>query len=402
MQKLFYRTFQATADIVTKFLDWREPELYVGPGEFERLPYIIDENSIQSLLIVTDQGIREAGLLDHFIKELDQSEINFEIYDQVEPNPTTDIAQEIAIHYNKIQGEALIGVGGGSVLDAVKGAGIAITQPEKPLRDFKGLLKVKETTPYTIAVPTTAGTGSEGTIVSTLSNPKGHEKYAIIDTALIPDLAVLDANLTKSLPPSVVAGTGMDALTHAIEAYIGHGNTDLTEKYGRKAVELISKNIEKAYSKNEDAQTREDMLRAAYYAGRAFTRAYVGNVHAISHGLTAWYGVPHGRTNATILPIILRSYGDTVHTRLAELAEVAGIGTTLDSDKAQAEAFIEWIECLNQRMDIDSYIPEIQAEDLDAIAEHAEAEANPLYPVPKIFLHDDFVNALRKIKEPTE
>lgn len=402
MQKLFYRTFQAGADVAVNFLDWKEPELHIGSGEFKELPNTILKKDIQTLLIVTDKGIQEEALLDYFTKKLNELGVHFEIFDRVKPNPTTAIAEEIAIHYNKIGGEALIGVGGGSVLDAVKAAGIVITQPAKPLRKFKGFLTVKKETPYTITVPTTAGTGSEATLAAVISSPEGHDKYAIMDSALFPDLAVLDSNLTKSLPPSLVAGTGMDALTHAIEAYIGHSNTKLTEKYSRKAVQFISENIEQAYEKNEAEQIRENMLKASYYAGRAFTRAYVGNVHAISHALTAWYDVPHGRTNATVLPIVLRMYGASVHTPLAELAEVAGIGDALKSEKNKAEAFITWIENLNQRLGIESHLPEIKEEDLDAMADHAESEANPLYPVPKIFLHNDFVKALRKIKGSNE
>lgn len=392
------RTFQTVAKVAVNFLDWQSPELYVGAGNFDALPKLIHKKNIESLLIVTDKGIRDTKIGETFTQNLEALGIAYAIYDGVESNPTTTISEEIAIQYKKIQAEAMVGVGGGSVIDAMKGASIAITQPEKPLSEFKGLLKVRSETPYMIAVPTTAGTGSEATLASVLSDPNGQDKYAIMDTALIPDLAILDSNLTESLPKDLIAGPGMDALTHAVEAYIGYGNTEETKKYSQEAITLIADNLLTNYENPGNAEARENMLIASYYAGKAFTRAYVGNVHAISHALSAYYNVPHGSTNATVLPFILRLYGDSAVERLAELSELVGLTEVKNTPKENAELFIEWIEFLNKKMQIRKHISEIEKDDLDGLADHAKTEANPLYPVPKIFKHDDFVEALRIIQ----
>ena len=198
------------------------------------------------MLIVTDKGIIKVGLLDSFIQQLEDENITYRIYDAIEPNPTIEMSEEIAIHYHAIHADVLVAVGGGSVIDAAKAAGIVLSQPHKPLSHFRGLLKVWKKTPYTVAVPTTAGTGSEGTIASVLTSADTQEKYAIMDHALTPDMAVLDPDLTKTLPKSLIAGPGMDAITHAVEAYIGQSNTNKTEDYAKKTVRLISENLKKS------------------------------------------------------------------------------------------------------------------------------------------------------------
>lgn len=221
MHNLFIRSFQTIARPAAYALNWREPELLIGEGRFNRLPKDLVEKHMSKLLIVTDQGILESGLLDDFILKLDEIEIAYDIYDRVKPNPTIQMCEEIAISYNQLHADAMLAIGGGSVLDAAKAAGIAVIRPEKSLESFKGLMTVRKNTPLLIAVPTTAGTGSEGTLAAVITDTINRQKYTIMDTHLIPDIAVLDASLTKSLPKPLVAGPGMDTLTHAVEAFIG-------------------------------------------------------------------------------------------------------------------------------------------------------------------------------------
>ena len=292
----------------------------------------------------------------------------------------------------------MIAVGGGSVIDATKAAGIAVINPEKSLKSFKGLMTVRKDIPYLIAVPTTAGTGSEGTLAAVITDSNSRKKYTIMDTNLIPDVAVLDANLMKSLPKHLVAGPGMDTLTHAVEAFIDLSNTKETEKYAKDAVELVFENLIEVYDHKENDQARENMLKASYYAGRAFHRAYVGYIHAMSHALSAFYNLPHGQTNATILPIVLRLYGEAVYEDLATLAGKAGIANEGASDKENALLFIDKIEETNAYMEIPARIPEIKDRDMKALAKHAEEEANPLYPVPVIFNQEDLVEAFKVVK----
>ena len=249
-------------------------------------------------------------------------------------------------------------------------------------------LKYGKLPPF-FAIPTTAGTGSEATIAAVVSDSKTHEKYAIMDPVLMPHVAVLDPLLTVKLPPFVTATTGMDALTHAVESYIGLSNTEETIRYSLDAVKLIFDNLYTAYCDGENIEARKNMQKAAYLAGAAFTRAYVGNVHAIAHTLGGFYGVPHGLANAVLLPYLLEFYGDTVHKPLAELAQLVGITSPQQTTAEKAKVFIEAIKQLNRDMQIPNKIEGIVNRDIPVMVERALKEANPLYPVPKIMNKDE-------------
>ena len=402
MNELASRTIQKTLKALSNLLDWSEPELHAGEGTLNQLPTLLKEKQLNRILIVTDKGVIQAGLLDKFTVKLAEQGITYGIFDEIEPNPTLEMSEEIAIHFNKLHANAIVGIGGGSVLDATKAAGIVITQPQKPLSHFRGLLKVWKKTPYTVTVPTTAGTGSEGTIASVLSSSVGNEKYAIMDNVLTPDLAILDSDLIKTLPKSLIAGPGMDTLTHAVEAYIGQSNTAETKKYAKTTVKLIRENLKKVYDGEADTEARDNLLLASYYGGRAFTRAYVGYVHALSHALTAYYNLPHGSTNATVLPHILRLYGEEIAPVLTELAFEAGVAESDASDVENAKRFIAWIDEMNESMGIKKYVPEIKEEDLDGLTEHAAKEAHPLYPVPVIFTRAEIKKSYRIVKGEIE
>lgn len=383
---------------LSETLGWSEPELHVGEGKLRQLPRLLKEKQLKKVLIVTDKGVVQTGLLEEFMVNLDEEGITYRVFDRIEPNPTIEICEEIAIDFNNLHADALVGVGGGSVLDATKAAGIVITQLEKPLSDFRGLLKVWKKTPYTVTVPTTAGTGSEGTIASVLSSSAGNEKYAIMDNVPTPDLTVLDSDLIKTLPKSLIAGPGMDTLTHAVEAYIGQSNTAETKKYAKATVKLISENLKKVYDGETDVDARESLLLASYYGGRAFARAYVGYVHAISHALTAYYNLPHGSTNATVLPHVLRLFGNDIADSLAKLAVEADIENPEGDTVENAERFIDWVDKMNESMGIRKYIPEIKEENLDGLTNHVAKEAYPLYPIPVIFTRDEIREAYRIVK----
>ena len=401
MNEIASRSIQGILKALSGLLDWSEPELHVGEGTFKQLPRILKEKQLKKVLIVTDKGIIKAGLLELFIDNLEEQGIFYRIFDGIEPNPTIEMSEEIAIHFNHMHADALVAVGGGSVLDAAKAAGIVITQPEKPLSEFRGLLKVWKKTPYIVTVPTTAGTGSEGTIAAVLTSSTSKEKYAVMDNVLTPDLAVLDPDLTRTLPKSLIAGPGMDTLTHAVEAYIGRSNTAETKDYAKRTVRLISENLKNVYDGGADSDARENLLLASYYGGRAFTRAYVGYVHAISHALSAYYNLPHGQTNATVLPHVLRLYGDNIADSLAELAVEAGIANTEAPASENAKRFIRWIDDMNLSMGIQKYIPEIKEEDLAGLTEHAVREAHPLYPVPMLFTRTEMEEAYKIVKGET-
>ena len=240
----------------------------------------------------------------------------------------------------------------------------------------------RPSTPLLIAVPTTAGTGSETTLAAVITDPAARHKYPINDFALIPDYAVLDPELTRGLPPMLTATTGMDALTHAIEAYIGRSTNRLTRAMSEEAATRIVRSLYKAYTDGGDMQARADMLRAAYCAGVSFTRSYVGYVHGVAHSLGGQYGVPHGLANAVILPYFLDAYGAACHKKLGRLARIAGVASPNTADSEAAEAFIRWIRETNAKMGIPETIPQIRTVDIPEMAHHAAKESNPLYPVP--------------------
>ena len=267
---------------------------------------------------------------------------------------------------------------------AAKAAAARLARPDKPLSQLVGLLKVRRRIPPLIAVPTTAGTGSETTIAAVVTG-SDHHKYAISDLCLIPRYAILDPALTVGLPPHITAETGMDALTHAVEAYLSRFyNTKQTRLLAENAVVTIFTHLERAYRDGTSLPDRAAMLQASFDAGAAFTRASVGNVHAIAHTLGGLYNTPHGLANAVILPIVLEDYGAAVYPRLARLSEIAGVRTE-GTDAEKAQAFIAEIYAMNERMGIPKGFGFIQEADIPQIIDWALAEANPNYPVPVVY-----------------
>ena len=397
MKNLYCRIYQFVFRIAAYFLKWRKPKLLSGSGSILDLSELLNEQGIMKVLIVTDKGIMSLGLTKNLESGLKNFGIEYEIYDKTVPNPTIDNIEEASKIYLKNQCQAIIGFGGGTAIDCAKGVGARIARPKKSLQQMKGVLKVGRKIPTLIAIPTTAGTGSEGTLAAVITDSITHDKYAINDVNLIPHIAVHDPLLTLGLPPHLTATTGMDALTHAIEAYIGKANTKETKKYGKQAVELIFRYLEKAYREGIDLEARHNMLKASYYAGLAFTRAYVGNVHAMAHTFGGFYGIPHGLANAVILPYVLKYYGKTTHHSLAELADLVGFNNQGLEDKANY--FIEAIEKMNARMKIPKKIQVPNLDNLEMMIERAYHEANPLYPVPKIFSKDDFRKLFLEVSE---
>ena len=399
MYKLYCRLYQFIFRIVTPFLPWRKPELLEGKGSLSRLPALIKQQELNRILIVTDKGISSLGLMDELLERLKLEEIEYFVYDRTVPNPTITNIEEAFEVYQFRNCLGIIAFGGGSPIDCAKGVAARIARPEKSIPQMKGVLKVRKRIPPLFAVPTTAGTGSETTIAAVISNTETHEKYAINDTALIPHVAVLDPLLTVKLPPHITSTTGMDALTHAVEAYIGGSNTAETKRCSREAVQLIFENLKEAYSNGTNIIARKNMQKASYLAGVAFTRAYVGYVHAIAHTLGGFYSIPHGLANAVILPYVLEYYGKSVYKPLAELADLVGISNPTDGNKEKAIRFIEEIKKLNEGMNIPKKITGIVESDITLMVERALKEANPFYPVPKILLKQDITNLYRIIKE---
>jgi alcohol dehydrogenase class IV len=397
--KAYCRIYQAVFRIVVPLLPWRKPELIEGENSLLKLPVFIKSKGIKKVLIVTDKGISSLGLVEPLKEGLEKEGIAYAFYDKTVPNPTIDNIEEAAALYRENGCEAIIAFGGGSPMDCAKGVGARIARPDKPIPKMKGVLKVLRKLPPLFAIPTTAGTGSEATLAAVITNSETHEKYPINDVVLIPRYAVLDPVLTKGLPKHITSTTGMDALTHAVEAYIGRSNTRETEDMAKKAVKLIFDNLKEAYDNGSNLEARRNMQLAAYYAGVAFTRAYVGYVHAVAHTLGGMYNVPHGLANAVILPVVLEAFGESAHKRLAELADVAGITSEGETDEQKANKFIAAIKEMNAYMQIPTAIKGIKDEDLPILAKRAFKEANPLYPVPRLMGLDEITKIFKAVQE---
>ena len=380
------------------FLNWDEPYLLKGPGAVKDLPALIKSKGIMNVLVVTDKGLMGLHLLDGMFEALETQGIKYSVYDGVQPNPTIDNIEEARRIYLRNNCKGIIAFGGGSPMDCAKAAGARVTNPNQQVVDMRGQLKIRHALPPFFAVPTTAGTGSETTLAAVVSNPKTHEKNAINDPKLRPKYAVLDPELTLGLPPHITSTTGMDALTHAVEAYIGRSNTKTTEKYAEDATKLIFENLETAYKDGKNVAARENMLIASFYAGMAFTRAYVGYVHAIAHNLGGIYGTPHGLANAVILPYVLEYFGESAYERLARLADVAGITNQSQSNEEKAKLFIAKIKEMNKNMNIPEHFDFIEDKDIPTLVERALKEGNPLYPVPKIMDENDCREVILKIR----
>lgn len=392
----YYRAYQKVMKVMLYFLDWSEPQLLTGPGSIRKLPSVIKEKGIGKVMVVTDKGLMSLNLLDGLFEELDKAGINYVVYDGVQPNPSIENIEEAREMFVSNGCEAMIAFGGGSPMDCAKAACARVVRPNKTIPQMRGVLKVMRKLPPFFAVPTTAGTGSETTVAAVVSNTQTHEKYAINDPCLRPKFAVLDPELTTGLPKKITSTTGLDALTHAVEAYIGKSNTRETEDYAEKATKLIFENLETCYNDGQNIEARGQMLLASFYAGMAFTRAYVGYVHAIAHNLGGMYGIPHGLANSVILPVVLEEYGSTIYPRLAKLAEIVGING--QTEEELAKGFIAEIKAMNERMAIPTSFEQIKEEDIPTIVERAMKEAHPLYPTPVIFDADRLAQIVRKLK----
>ncbi len=395
--KAFCRTFQFCLNLGSYLLDWSEPNLIKGENSVLKISDILKNHGIKRVLIVTGNTIRGLGMIDPLVNKLEEDGISVFVFSNVQANPTVENVENTKDFYISNNCEAIIAFGGGSPMDCAKAAGARITNPDKSVNSMRGLFRVRKNLPLLIAVPTTAGTGSETTIASVITDSETHEKSAINSSKLRPAYAVLDPVLTVGLPAKTTAATGIDALTHAIEAYIGHSNTKNTSENAEKAVKLIFENLEKAYNDGKDIEARNNMLLASFYAGVAFTRAYVGYVHCIAHQLGGLYGVPHGLANAVILPYVLEYYGESAHKPLARLADITGIGKSCKTEKEKANAFIAEIRAMEKRMAIPEKFEQIKEEDIPTIVKRALKEGNPLYPVPKIMDETDCEKVVRQL-----
>lgn len=396
LKKIGCRAFQIAFRIALPVLPYREPKVVSSCSE---LGVVFAKEKTGSVLIVTDEGIVKNGLVAPLEAVLKQNKVEYAIYDKTQPNPTVKNAEDALALYHQKECDTLIAIGGGSAMDCAKAVGARVAYPKKPLSKMGGILRVLRKIPTLIAIPTTAGTGSETTLAAVITDSDTHHKYALMSFPLIPHYAVLDASLTYTLPPHMTSTTGMDALTHAVEAYIGRSTSRETRRLALEATRLVFENVGKAYADGYDHTARGNMLQAAYKAGVAFSKSYVGYIHAVAHSLGGRYGTPHGLANAVIMPYVLEEYGHCVYNKLRRLGIAAGVCSETDSPEDGAKKFIAAIRELNTKMNIPDKITGIKKEDIYELAKYAEKEANPLYPVPKLMTRKELEGFYHKIME---
>ena len=395
--KSFYcRAYQFILRCCLPILPYREPKILDTNNDVVN---VLISNNIKSVLMVTDKGIRTLGLTKNLENAIKNLNITLAVFDKTVPNPTTQNVYDAVELYKSKDCQAIIAFGGGSCMDCGKAVGAVIARPNKPLSKMKGVMKVNKKLPLLIAVPTTAGTGSETTLAAVITDSETRHKYAINDFPLIPKYALLDPYLTVGLPKHITSTTGMDALTHAVEAYIGKSTTKQTRKCALEAIKMIKENLLIAYSDGGNIEVRKNMLKAAYLAGVAFTKSYVGYVHAIAHSLGGKYNTAHGLANAVILPYMLKMYGKSIYKKLYKIGLYIDLYDKNTIIEEGAFKFIKFIEDLNKQMDIPNKISALKKEDIKQLSITAEKEANPLYPVPKLFSSNELEKIYLQILE---
>ena len=389
LEVLLCRTFQGILKIGNYFMGYRMPRYLDGPGKVRELGAFLKGKGLNDVLVVTGSGMVRRGQVQPMLDGFEANGIRYCLQTYDTTDPTSDDVELGYKTYKENGCKTIVAIGGGSRIDCAKGIAAKAVHPRKKISQLQGLLKVHRPIPPFVAIPTTAGAGSETTVAAVITDSATHRKASINDPFLIPKYAVLDPELTVGLPPHTTATTGMDALTHAVEAYTNKTyNTKLEDKLAKEAVKLIHDNILIAFADGSNLEARQNMQLGAFYAGRAFTRGCVGYVHAIGHTLGGLYGVAHGLAMAVLLPHVMRQYGTAAHKRLAELADVCGMVGANESEKA--DAFIRWIEVTNQKMGLPDKFNMIQDQDIDRMITWAKQEANPLYPVPVVWGREDF------------
>lgn len=421
--------------LVSRILPVPLPRIVNEVGSTTKMPDVLKELGCTKPLIVTDENIIKFGLADKCIESLTAAGCKPAIYKDVVPNPPSELVDEGYEIYKNERCDSLIAFGGGSPMDVAKIIGARVCNPSSVVRDFEGYFMVNFFTarrlPPLIAVPTTAGTGSEATVAAVITLTKERRKIAIADLGLVPRTAVLDANLLVKLPKPVTGATGMDALTHAIESYVSAWSTRVSRELSLKAVEKVFSDLVPSYNDGADLAARDRMLTAAFEAGAAFTRAGVGYVHAIAHQFGALFHTPHGDANAMLLPHVLDFYledeedGSTscwCTDRLCELARAGGLVKDYDSSNLAtkrriARKFIDRIREMNNALAIPLEVKSMKASDVDNVAKRAcreaHGETNGLnnflaavfdlgYPVPKYMTEQQCKKIVAKVLPTVE
>lgn len=383
LQVVVYRVWVFLLKVGTIMLPFRKPELFEGPGASKDLCKKLAVEGIGKVMIVTDEGLVKLGIVKGIQDALDEAGVEHVLFDGVVPDPTIALIEEGLQKLKDADCKAILAIGGGSSIDAAKVIAARAKNPRKSIEKMGGLFRVTWGMLPLYAIPTTAGTGSEVTIAAVVSDPDNQRKFAIMDFRLMPHKAALDGELMLGLPPHITAATGMDALTHAVEAYISNNAYWMTNAKAIEATKLVMEYLPRAVKDGSDLEARQKMALASHLAGIAFTKAGVGYVHAIAHNFGAYYHIPHGLANAMVMPYVLDYSKPNCAKRLAELAEHCGMKQGNESVGDLADKFIARIRAMNAEFDIPEKVDKLQSQDIPGIATAALKEARFTYGVPR-------------------
>ncbi len=304
-------------------------DIIFGAGAVNRLPGLLQQYKAERVMLVYDSGVKMAGIADQVSAAVRAAGVQLTIFDQVIPNPTNEVVEQAAEVARSADIDVFVAVGGGSSIDLAKAINILMTNPG-PIGQYGGIGLVKEAVLPLIAIPTTAGTSSEITNVSALTDTEKVCKYVIIDNKIVPDRVILDPEFTRTMPASVTAATGMDAITHAIESYISNMATPLTEYHSLRALQIFHEHLPRVVTDGNDMEAREAMMLGCVIAGFGFSNANLGLVHGIAHTLSAHFHLAHGMANACVLPYVIEYNADFCPEKMVDLARAIGLNVTGD------------------------------------------------------------------------
>ena len=350
---------------------------YFGKGAIAKIADEVKGRGLKNVMLVTDKDLIKFNVATKVMKVLDDAGISYEVYDHIKANPTIENVQQGVASCKEMGADCIVAVGGGSAVDTAKAIAIIMTNPEyADVRSLEGAVATPNKCLPIIAVSTTSGTAAEVTINYVITDEEKHRKFVCVDPHDIPVVAIIDPDMTSSMPKGLTAATGMDALTHAIEGYITKGAWELTDTLHLKAIEIISRSLRKSVA--GDPQGREDMALGQYVAGMGFSNVGLGIVHSMAHPLSALYDTPHGVACATILPTVLEYNAESTGEKYREIARAMGVpGVDSMTQEEYRKAAIDAVKQLSKDVGIPEKVSEVgvKEEDIQFLAESAMADA---------------------------
>ena len=387
IERFFVNTYHALASTAFPRMPVPVPNVLNGDNSLDTLAEHLKSKGIQRPVIFTDSFFCTLPSFQLLIDALEKRDIDYKVFNEIQPDPSYAIVEKGIAACHEHNYDCAIAIGGGSSIDGTKminGCAKHNLDPRKITHGLMSMLQLRRKGAYFVAIPTTAGTGSEATTVTVVTDEKTNQKNALVSYGIVPDLAVFDSRLTMALPPHITAATGMDALTHAMESFMSTYATKQTDEMNLKSIQRIFEFLPRAYKNGtEDDEARSEMALASFEAGKAFSKTLLGWAHGISHQLGAFYKVPHGLGCAIALPHVLQFAQPKAAHRLAIIADALGLKGTTQSEKAQA--VVDAVFELNQTLGIDSQFNMLEEKHVSQIARNVIKEGNMAYPSHRNF-----------------